>query len=51
LTHALFERGAPAPSEIAIYAGPREHIEELLSKMKVEAISTKLRGSGAAGLN
>ena len=48
LTHALFERGDPIPSDVVIYAGPRECIEEQLSKMKVVAIKTKL---GEPGFN
>jgi hypothetical protein len=51
LTHALFERGDPIPSDIGIYVGPQKSIEEQLSKMKVEASKTKLTGNGAPGLN
>jgi hypothetical protein len=48
LTCAAFERGAPAPGDVMICAGPRECIEEQVSKMK---ITTKLTKNGAPGLN
>jgi hypothetical protein len=51
LTCAAFERGDPAPADVMIYAGPRECIEQQMTKMKVEASKTKLTENGASGLN
>jgi hypothetical protein len=41
LTHALFERGNPSPSDVRIYVAPRGCIEEQLSKMKIAAYQNK----------